>query len=553
MDTSPANRQQLQSAVEYILSLNDAQAAAMVPVAGGGIYFTSCPNCTYGAAEAGCFKETWDPRRPGRLVCKGCGEVYPDNPKYPDDQYIEVEAPAGTSHRLYYYERPADGYRFWFRAHAEYWTREYLQAAARDLGDLYRLTQEDRYARRAAVILNRFAEVFPGYVHKFDYPFRPKQFVPYYQNRIPDTPSDYRTARWTWWAYLDIPVDLVRAYDGLRDWPGWEKFADGQARQRIERDLLTPLVEFVLGYPDDGSNMSMTVWYSAILAGRVLGRPEWVHESVRRFEHVLAAQFLYDGHWLETADSYAAQTQDALWVVMEAARGHSDPPGYQDPVDGRHFEDLDLRRLAPDYDVADQTIGAARLPDNRLLPLNDTWAEGTWRQGGNKPRERMESALSPGTGLAVLGGGTGDDQLHCWLNYTMGLHHKHRDALSIGLWAYGYELLSDLGYTWTNYRMHWSVTTMAHNTVVVNGVDSGLDRLHAGHRLLAYAGNGAGFHLAAAESDTAYPQVTSRYRRTLAVIGADSREAYVIDVFEVQGGEQHDWLLHGCRDADSVA
>ncbi|MBM3501020.1 MAG: hypothetical protein FJX74_20395, partial [Armatimonadetes bacterium] len=557
LDASLANRQRLEAAVEYILSLSDAQTAAMVPVTGGGIYFTSCPNCAYGAEEADCFEDAWDPRQPGRLVCKGCGEVYPGNPKYPDDEYLEVEAPAGARHRLHYYERPADGYRFWLRAHAEYWAREYLQDMARDLADLYRLTGEDRYAHRAAVILNRFAEVFPGYVHKFDYPFRQKQFAPYHQDRIPDTPSDYRTARWTWWAYMDIPVDLIHAYDGLRDWPGWETFADGQARQRAKRDLLAPLVEFVLGYPDDASNMSMTVWRGAILAGQVLERPEWVHESVRRFEHLLATRFLYDGHWLETADSYAVQTRDALAVVMDTAAGYSDPPGYQDPVDGRHFADLDLRRIAPDYEVADEAIGAARLPDNRLLPLNDTWSihgkVGYWRPDVDEPRERMASVLLPGTGLAVLGGGAGDDQLHCWLNYTMGTHHKHHDALSLGLWAHGHELFSDIGYTWTNYRQHWSVTTMSHNTVVVNGVDSGLDRWHAGHRLLAYASDSRGFHLAAAESETAYPQVTSRYRRTLAMIGTDSRDAYLVDIFEVYGGTQHDWLLHGCRDADSVA
>lgn len=551
MNPDAEKRQQLQSKVAFILSLGEAQVAAMVPVAGGGVYFTSCPNCAYGAEEAGCFNETWDPRHPGRLMCKGCGAVFPDNPAYPDDRFIEIAAPGGAVHRLYYYERPEDGYRFWFRAHADYWAREYLEAMAEALGELYRLTGDDIYARRAALILNRFADVFPGYVHRFDYPFRQKQFAPYTQNRIPGI-EDYRTARWTWWAYMDIPLELIRAYDGIRDWPGWSAFSDG--RQRLQRDFFVPLIEFVLGFTDSGTNMSMGMWRSAIVAGRVLGRPDWVHESVRRFEKVLATKFLYDGHWMETADSYAAQTQGGLQVVMDAAQGYTDPPGYIDPVDGRRFEHLDLWKLAPDYEVAEQTIGAVRLPDNRLLPLNDTWAvhgkTSTWR--GGKPRERTDSVLLPATGIAVLGGGTGEHQLHACLNYTMGRHHKHKDALSIGLWAYGYELLSDIGYTWTNYRLHWPTTTMSHNTVVVDGVDSQFDPLHTGHKLLAYASDGAGFHLASAQSDTAYA-VTSRYRRTLCAIGADSRDAYLIDIFEVSGGQQHDYLLHGCRDADALA
>ena len=547
----------LQSKVSYILSLNDEQVAGMVPVVGGGVYFTSCPNCAYGAEEAGCFNQTWNPQQPGQLVCKGCGEVFPGNVKYPDDQYLEVDAPSGAKHRLYYYERPSDGYRFWFRAHADYWSREYLEGEAWNLGELYHLTGEDVYARRAALIMNRFAEVFPGYVHRFDYPFKQKLFSPYTQNRVPGILEDYRTARWTWWAYMDIPLKLIRAYDNIRDWPGWPTFLDGLSRQRIERDFFVPLTEFVLGFADSGTNMSMGLWRSAIVAGRVIGRPEWVHESVRRFERVLATRFLYDGHWMETADSYAAQTQGGLQVVMEAALGYNDPPGYMDPIDGRHFERLDLSILAPDYEVAEQAIGAVRLPDNRLLPVNDTWAvhgkTGTWNRGGGKPRERTDSVLLPAMGIAVLGGGTGMNQLHCWLNHTMGRHHKHSDALSIGLWANGYELLSDIGYTWTNYRLHWPAVTMSHNTVVVDGIESKLDPLHSGHRLLAFGSDGASFHIAAAQSSTAYPAVTSRYQRTLTVVGADSQDAYVVDVFEVSGGQQHDWLLHGCRDTDVVA
>jgi hypothetical protein len=207
---TPANRQQLERSVQYIMSLSDQQVIDTVPIESGGIFFTSCPNCNYGAEESGCFGDTWDPRHPKQIVCRGCGAVYPNNPKYPDDKFIEVDAPGGHKHRFYYYERP-DGYRFFFRAHADYWAREYLEARAGELGDLYRLTSDDRYARRAALILNRFAEVYPGYVYRYDYPFEQKVFAPYTQNRIPGVAQDYRTSRWSWWAYKDISLGLLRA------------------------------------------------------------------------------------------------------------------------------------------------------------------------------------------------------------------------------------------------------------------------------------------------------------------------------------------------------
>jgi len=468
-----------------------------------------------------------------------------------------VDAPGGKKHRFYYFERK-DGYRFWLRAHADYWAREYLEDKARDLGDLYFLTKEDRYARRVALILNRFAEVYPGYVYRFDYPFRQKLFAPYAQSRVPGVPGDYRTARWTWWAYMDISLDLLRAYDGLQDWPGWKTFADGNTRQRIEKDFFEPMVEFVLGFKDDATNMSMGMWRSAIYAGRVWSHPQWVHEAVRRYERLLETRFLYDGHWMETADSYAEQTQGGLQVVMEAADGYSDPPGYANPVDGRRFDDLSLRRLTSGYNIAEQLIGAVRFPDSRLLPVNDTWSvDGKtqyWRQSGDKPRDRMEPVLLPATGLAVLGGGEGEHQIHAYLDYTMGAHHKHYDALSIGLWANGRELLSDIGYTWTNYRLHWATSTMAHNAVVVDGGNSGLDRMHTGHRLRTFVVDPEGLQLASvAAAPTAYPGIATRYRRTLALVGTDSRDAYLIDIFQVDGGSRHDYLLHGCRDADTDA
>ena len=70
---SPANRQALESSVAYLLSLTDEQVLDMVPVESGGVYFTSCPHCDYGAEEAGCFNSTWDPKKPKQLKCRGCG------------------------------------------------------------------------------------------------------------------------------------------------------------------------------------------------------------------------------------------------------------------------------------------------------------------------------------------------------------------------------------------------------------------------------------------------------------------------------------------------
>lgn len=541
---------QLEESVAHILTLSEDELRARVPEESGGIWFTDCPNCDYGSQDRGRFN--WDPATPHQIECQGCGEVYPDNPDYPDDHVVEVEAPEGI-HRFSFWENPETGYRIFFRAHADYLHRQYLERTVRDLGRLYAATGEEKYARPAAILLHRWAEVVPGYAYIYDFPYRQKRFSPYTENRIPGAPA-YRTSLWTRWAYNDISNFLLEAYDALHEWDGWDDVAGPKTRKKIEEDLFEYMVTFVLGFEDPLTNMSPRIWRDAIYAGRILKRPGWVHESIRRFERMLAEQFLYDGHWYETSPSYHAMTIAGMRTVMRAADGYTDPAGYRNPETGRRFDGLDLARDVPQYGLAIRALESTRLPDGRLLPVNDTWAvHGRMDREKLDPRRSSQSLLMPGMGVAILGAGQGDDQIFSWLNFTSGTAHKQRDTLSIGLFGHGHEVLPDLGYTHTRYRRSWASSMMAHNAVVVDGREPAFDEDHSRNHLVAFASNGENFHLAAAESTAAYPERTTRYRRTLMLLGGEASGAYLLDIFEVEGGEQHDYILHGSADEDSTA
>ncbi|NCO92393.1 MAG: hypothetical protein AUJ96_02625 [Armatimonadetes bacterium CG2_30_66_41] len=537
-----ATRNSLEQSVAYLASLPEETMLALVPEQ-SGIFFTDCPNCDKGTQDRGNFD--WTPERPHEIRCKDCGAVYSGNSKYPDEGVLVVQAPGGV-HRYPYHERPSDKYRIFFRAHADYWAREYLADKCRDFAKLYALTGDESQARRAAAILLRFAQVYPGYAYHFDYPFQEKRFAPYTQNRIEGVPA-YRTARWSWWAYMDVSLELAEAYRHVRGGPPLKAMAGGAAVEKIERDLLGAMGEFVLGFEETYSNMSPGMWRDVILTGRVLQRPKWVHEAVRRFEQFLQERFLYDGHWMETAPSYCSQVIGGLQIVLDATKAHSDPPGYTDAKAGRRFDDLDLSKDTPQYALATRALLAPRFPDGRLIPVNDTW----WTNGRGA-RESMEPVLLPGLGVAVMGGGQSDRQYHAYLDFTSGVQHKHADALSLGLFAFGKELLADIGYTHTKDRA-WANCTMSHNTVVVNGLDSLMDPDWAGNRVRAFAADGKGVHVADVASVSAYTDTASRYRRTLLTIGQDSADCYLIDVFQVGGGKQHDYLLHGSADDDSTA
>lgn len=525
--------------VQYVMSLSVEEMLDIVP-AQSGIYFTDCPNCDTGAQDRANWE--WRPEQPGRLKCRGCGAEYPDNPDYPDGQYIAVRAPEGE-HRYYYYEKP-DGYRIFFRATADYWARDYMAKACRDLGTLYAATGEEEYAERAAAILLRFAEVFPGWAYTNDLPYRQKRFSPYDQNRIPGVVG-HRNSRWSWWAYMDISEDLLRGYDALKQWPGLDALADGQGRRRIEQDLFDTMVTFVVEIEEPYTNMSPTAWRGFIYAGRVLERPEWVAEALDRVAVFLEGQFLYDGHWFETAPSYSLQVEGSLRRIVRSL-GNYEPPADADAALAGHIRET-LESVHRSIAMLQEVNRNLWMPDGMPPPVNDTWA----RRRGSPPAD-VQPLLMPGLGLAILRGGEGDGQFYAWLNFTQGRHHKHLDVLDIGLFALGAELLRDIGYTHTAWRS-WTRHTMSHNTVVVDGRNSGVDRWHRDTRLRGFATDGSGFALAEAESDAAYPGTASRYRRTLAAVGADGRDLYLVDVFQVRGGSQHDFLLHGSAAEDSTA
>lgn len=79
--------------------------------------------------------------------------------------------------------------------------------------------------------------------------------------------------------------------------------------------------------------------------------------------------------------------------------------------------------------------------------------------------------------LAILKGNTRNNERAFWLDYDAGGYHSHADGLNIGLFAYGLDLLPDFGYPpvqfggWESEKAKWYTMTAAHNTVVVDGKD----------------------------------------------------------------------------------
>lgn len=522
--------------VEYLMSLSEEDMLAIVPTQ-AGTYFTGCPNpdCHGGKQE---HQLEWNPQNPRQARCTFCGKVFPSE-KWPMTGIQKVTSPAGNVLEYPYYEDPT-GYRFFFYGFMDYSAARYMSAAAFKMAFVYHQTGEIEYARRAVLILNRFAEVYPDYVYHFDFPFRQKEW---YDGEVDpkDFRGGFRTARWHWWAYMDIPEDLIEAYDFIYN--SGELDAIPGAKDRIENDFFIPATAQVIANNDTLHNMSPVAWCDMVISGRVLQRPEYVHTAVNRLIRFATERFYADGIWMEGAPSYNQQVIGGMAQVFAYTLGYSDPPGYSDPDTGQRFDNLDVKSDIPVLARIHSAYAAMRMPNGRLAPMHDTWVSTR-----STPLTESHPVLLGGLGHAILGRGSMSSQMQTHLTWSGGYGHTHYDGLSMLLFAGGEEMLSDVGYTHTKYAP-WKVSTVAHNTVVVDNENqiAGSNPPSDGS-LLFFDAADEDMQVIRVENPQVYPNRVSRYERQLAMIASGPQAAYVVDCFTVSGGSRHDYFIHGSAD-----
>lgn len=530
------------SATDLCMSMSEDELRELITEKAG---FTEikCPNCTAGHQG---FQLAWEPTKPDQVHCKYCGHVYPSD-DYPMDKLYEHEAPTGEVQQYPYHEGP-DGFRHYFQAKVDQEARQWAIRMAYQCAQAYAYGGDQTYAHRAAVILHRLAEVYPHIpIHGLsDYSFRGPKFHPN------DPPYPYLSGKLTsTWFYSEIQEGLLRAYDLIYNSGELERLSaeiGRDAGQMIEDDLLAAMAEYTLNLDRRWlTNMTPSWCRKLFVAGRVLGRPNYVHEAANMLRDLLAQDFLADGMWKEGTVSYHVQTANGLRSAWSVAAGHSDPPGYTYPETGERFDELDPFTAETFLQKALLAHQAIAYPDGSFCCVNDTWPAHR-----TQPSETETCELLWAMGHAVLGSGSGAARTQAQLAFS-GCHgHCHADPLNLTFWATGRELVSDMGYTHTIYRRYAS-SSAAHNLVVVDETQAS-----AGSRSLAWAGEmrlweprGSLAKAVSVNMPDAY-EATSKYQRTIVLINRPEGPGYLVDFFEVEGGSRHDWLLRGSADHDQT-
>jgi hypothetical protein len=255
---------------------------------------------------------------------------------------------------------------------------------------------------------------------------------------------------------------------------------------------------------------------------------------------MMTEMFFADGSWQEGAPSYHSQVVGNVADVIQAAKGYSDPAGYKYPESGERFDNLDIETQLPEVVRAKSALNRMRLPNGRYIPVHDTWATG----GGSAVGESKPDLLG-GLGQGILGLGKDLGAVQVDMTWSPGYGHIHFDGLALLLFAQGKELLSDLGYTHTRAR-EWTIQTPSHNLVVVDHANQTANKETQGN--LRYFAVTPNVQVMSVDNPQVYPNVTSLYRRTLALVKLGDDTGYVVDIFRIKGGKQHDYFLHGSAD-----
>jgi hypothetical protein len=144
--------------------------------------------------------------------------------------------------------------------------------------------------------------------------------------------------------------------------------------------------------------------------------------------------------------------------------------------------------------------------------------------------------------LALLNSGKGPKSRTLWLDYDTWGGHGHADGMNLGLFAKGLDLMPDFGYPpvqfggWESERANWYKSTLAHNTVTVNGA---LQPYGAAPGATTLWASGEGFSAVSASAPGLNPGVTTRFERTVALVDVSDDDAYALDIFRVAGGSDH--------------
>ena len=595
-----------------------------------GTEFTGCLICGEKISKYGNYPYNPDfENKPWKLTCPSCGAVFPTNDfgKYylsAIDEHGLFNPDKGDRSLLFNADHPDpedplhkfgvdDGFGYIDkngRAHRyigyytwQYWT--YLNDGAGALADGFLYTGDKDYAHKAAILLDRIADVYP------EMDWKPYADRGWYHSDGGSMLGKIGGSIWE----TGVAQQLADSYDkilsGTLDDPELYVFLKRQSEkyklpgpkgsrkqliENIDNGILRTSFEAVLSRQIRGNQgmHQLTVATCAMALNTEPQTTQWLDwlfaPDGGAIPGLMISRSDRDGTSDEGAPGYAL-----IWgrLITDLARLLEDTTRYNRNNIFRDFPQFStsytvayrmsaLGIATPNIGDAGSTGLVATQANPELMArgyfytrnpeiavaayrANGNSAEGLGRDifsrdpeaQGNEIRRIGEKAgprpeggyLMSGFGLALLECGTGTSGIALASNYGRTKMHAHSDLLNFDLFAFGHWLAPDHGYpemaTNIPSRNEWTKSTLSHNLVYVNRQPQ--KAVWGGYtRLFKQI---KGFGVFSIDGKKAYPE-TDEYSRTMFLIGGSNESrsdsnSYVVDIFRVIGGNDHVYSFHG--------
>lgn len=490
--------------------------------------------------------------------------------------------------------------KHWFVAHAhhQYWKYIILPGVL-NLSRAYILTGDIKYAHRSAALLARIADVYPG----MDYEKQSREKVDIYKN----SPYPGKIFNYIWETdnlilFAEAYDNIRDSFDNNYELQKLRKQSAEEIKNHIEKNILDVGIKSIQSKQVKGNfgmhqkafamlikaknlpNSFLDVIFKqtgpqAISEGLDYSFYNYIHRDGLGFESPG-----YNLHWINDFTTIATyidknyldvlnhpQIKRLLNSFQEIIVNDSNTPALGDTSDYNQkilnnivpyqiafnnnpsFESAFMYNLAAPSQLDYNTYESLFLPNIKNDVTNYL---------NNNPKKEIRSRIFDSYGLGILN----NSENNIGLSLFYGAHnsHHHRDLLHFDLYAYGRPLMPDFGYpdamnNATQGIFTWSNNTVAHNTVVVNqraqnqSKNIGILKHFASNEHLqlievetpyAYKVNDRNFNQYIEEDNLSNPQIAYKYSRTMLLVSNTKSSSYIVDLFHVNGGQQHDYILH---------
>jgi len=576
---------------EYWVKKTDEQLREMLPDSrvprAFNVSTEGCPVHGKAIYQHGFYPWKLDRERPYTIICPIGGESYPSND-------YEAYYRSGMKDKNLLTGDYADsgrgwvapnGEKYWLVGYACHWNWQKNWLPAVDyLSQAYLLTGERIYARKAIVMLDRIAEVYPGMDYSKQSRYAELSNGRYYGkilNRIWET----ETLRDLAIAY-DMVFDALIGKDAISlPWRSSEAI-----RVNIEANLLEEGLDAITRrHPSHiEGNFGMhqcALAYTAVvrqngpmkeyLEGLFTQTGNVIYQD--GFNYALYNLVFKNGMPFETSPSYCS-----LWLnsfltmyrpLMLGGFDFYEQPKLQSMLDtpiemicaGKFTPaigdagSITTNWILPSAEVYEQSYRRLRKPSyawalkkmgglkkKTITSIEDMIEEPIYKAAVKdleKYNHQPKSRLFDGYGLAILN--NSKDTWAVSMYYGLGEGHGHRDRLNIEIFAHDRRMAPDLGYpdfmnAYVPGIYSWSINTISHNTLAIDQQTQS-DKL---------AGKVLRFHdsptvdVVDVEAAGTYKQADT-YRRTLVMVEVGENDSYLVDVFRVRGGKDHVLSIHG--------